>query len=147
MAMRADDDMTAPPKAAAPPDAIALTYRDVQVILALLDSWRSGHVRLAKGDLAVDATLDAGPASGSPFWPPASRFVVRSPTVGIFQPASSAAEGTPVRDKDVVGSVVAPGRTTPVAAGASGKLTEVLVAAGEFVEYGQALAAISTIAE
>lgn len=135
--------MTTPFSASVPAKAADLTYRDVQMILALLDSWRSGSLRFAKGELSVEALLDAGGAAGSPSILPASRVIVRSPGVGIFKQEPSLPPGLFVDEDAVIGTITAPGRATPVKAGTAGRLTEVLVSSGEFVEYGQALAAVS----
>lgn len=137
-------DKALPPEKASAPDGSALTYRDVQTVLALVDSWRGGHVRFVKGDLHVEAVLDGGHAFGRSPISAASRFVVRSPAVGIFHSALSPDDAANVDESDAIGMIVAPGRTTPVTAGARGTFAEILVGSGEFVEYGQALAAIRT---
>jgi biotin carboxyl carrier protein len=135
--------MTTPFSASVPAKGANLTYCDVQLILALLDSWRGGSLRFAKGELSVEALLDAGGAVGSSSILPSSRVIVRSPGVGIFQQESSFKPGLSVNEGTVIGTIAAPGRTMPVKAGTTGCLIEFLVATGEFVEYGQALAAIS----
>lgn len=141
--MQSAENPSSSPATTPSPDAAALTYRDVQIVLALIDTWPSGDVRFAKGDLAIEATLDGS-------YPPdrlrpsiAPRLIVRSPAVGTFQPASTLSGEKFVQEADIIGSIVAPGRTTPVPAGADGEIAEILVAAGDFVEYGQALVAIS----
>ena len=121
-----------------------LTYRDAQIALALVDSWGEGRIRFAKGDFSVDAVIDG---ESRPPLPASSRFIVRAPAVGIFEPAPSALGGTTLVAADTIGAIVAPGRTTPIPTGATGVLTEVLVAPGTFVEYGQALAAVSIAPE
>lgn len=135
--------MTTPFSAPVPAKGASLTYCDVQLILALLDSWHGGSLRFAKGELSVEALLDAGGAVGSSSILPSSRIIVRSPGVGIFQQDSSFKPGLSVNADTVIGMIAAPGRTTPVKAGTTGLLVELLVAPGEFVEYGQALAAVS----
>ena len=117
-----------------------LTYRDVRTVLALLDGWGLGRVRFTDGELEVDACVIE--TEGIPA--PARRLTVSSPSIGLFcaaRPGSVA--GGPVEAGTIIGHVAAPGRSTPVTIDAAGRLVEVLVREGEFVEYGQPLAVIA----
>ena len=117
-----------------------LTYRDVRTVLALLDGWGLGRVHFKDGDLEVDACViesEAIPAT-------ARRLTVSSPSIGLFSAARpGSVAGGPVEAGTILGHVAAPGRTTPVTIDAAGRLVEVLVGEGDFVEYGQPLAVIA----
>jgi len=116
-----------------------LTYRDVRTVLALLDGWGRGRVHYSDGALEVDAwVVEAEDAPA-----PARRRNLSSPSVGVFRTAGPAAAGGTVEKGATLGHVVTPGASTPVTAGATGQLVEVLVADGDFVEYGQPLAVIA----
>lgn len=121
----------------------ALGYRDVFLILALLDNWPLGRIRYRCGALRVEALLDgdrtdAAGASGSV-------SLVTSPAVGLFRTVGHddvSTAGALVGETSVLGYIEAPGRLTPVLAGACGRLSAVQAEEGVFVEYGQPLATV-----
>lgn len=117
-----------------------LTYRDVRTVLALLDGWGLGRVRFKDRELEVDACVietEGIPAA-------ARRLTVSSPSIGLFRAARpGSVAGGPVEAGTIIGHVAAPGRSTAVTIDAAGRLVEVLVREGEFVEYGQPLAVIA----
>ncbi|HEX5828310.1 MAG TPA: biotin/lipoyl-containing protein [Candidatus Limnocylindrales bacterium] len=79
-----------------------------------------------------------GTASGVPADP--HRAVATSPAVGTFRP--SAAIGTKVQAGDRIGTVDLLGIPQDVSAPIDGTLVDVLIAAGEAVEYGEGIAVI-----
>ncbi|MDG4797257.1 acetyl-CoA carboxylase biotin carboxyl carrier protein [Micromonospora sp. WMMD1082] len=88
------------------------------------------------------------PSAGPPSAEPATRTAVRSPMVGTFyraaQPGAAAfvAVGDLVRPGQVVGIVEAMKLMNEVTADRAGRVTEVLVADGQPVEYDQPLVAL-----
>ena len=117
-----------------------MTYRDVATVLALLDGWPRGRIHFRDGELEVDAFVVE--SAGTPA--PARMLSISSPCVGLFHAARAGrVAGEPIEEGTIVGHVVALGRSTPVTSDAAGRLVEVLVGDGEFVEYGQPLAVIA----
>lgn len=117
-----------------------MTYRDVATVLALLDGWGRGRVHFRDGDLEVDAFVVE--SAGTPA--PARTLSISSPSVGLFHAARAGrVAGEPIEAGTIVGHVVALDRSTPVTSDAAGRLVEVLVGDGEFVEYGQPVAVIA----
>lgn len=105
------------------------------------------QVRLKAGDATFRATLDEwseedmlsseAPAEQGP--PPPVE--VTAPLVGYFRELPEPlASGARVKVGQVVGQIVALGLANDVVAKAAGEVIEVLVAAGEPVEYGQPIA-------
>ena len=70
------------------------------------------------------------------------RTVATSPAVGVFRPGT--APGARVRSGDRVGIVDLLGIPQDVVAPVDGTVTEILVAAGEAVEYGEPVMSIET---
>lgn len=72
-----------------------------------------------------------------------SQKLARSPVVGYFQsPSVSVNVGDQVEKGDVIAEVVALGLVNEVESPATGVVAEILVAAGDAVEYGQPLIAV-----
>lgn len=67
----------------------------------------------------------------------APRAVIAAPAVGFFKPA--AATGAKVSGQARIGTIEAPGRTTPVVAPSEGTFVRLLVEPDGFVQYGQAV--------
>ena len=117
-----------------------LTYRDVNTVLALLDSWDRGRIHFRDGDFEVDAYV----VEPTGVAPSVRRLDVPSPGVGVFRTAGPEVRaGEPVREDIVIGHIVTPGGSTPVTAGVAGRLLEILSEDGDFVEYGQSVAVIA----
>ena len=102
-----------------------------------------GHrgARLAAGDLAGHSTNGNRPD------PPGEgernrRAMALSPAVGVYQPGSSAKLGHRVRNGDGLGAVDMLGIPQEVIAPADGIVGEILVEAGQPVEFGQELVVI-----
>jgi biotin carboxyl carrier protein len=93
----------------------------------------------------LSVIVQAGPDSGSAAVSTATRpgHVVRAPAVGRFHPQSRRT-GEAVGAETIIGAIRSVGRETAVAAGIDGSLQEFSVTAGDFVEYGQPLATVST---
>jgi biotin carboxyl carrier protein len=96
----------------------------------------AGHSAAAPGR-AVDAAQAAGP----------SRVVATSPAVGYFRPRADLRSGTKVRAGDRIGSVDVLGIGQDLVAPADGLIGSTLVAAGEPVEYGQAVIVLEQLGE
>jgi biotin carboxyl carrier protein len=88
---------------------------------------------------AHDAGRDA-PAVGSAAADEARRAVATSPAVGIFRPTASL--GTRLEAGDRLGTVDLLGIAQDVVAPVDGTLAEIMVAAGDAVEYGEPVAAV-----
>lgn len=117
-----------------------LTYRDVATVLALLDGWGRGRIHFRNGEFEVDAFV--AETSGTPA--SARTLNISSPSVGLFRAALvGTVAGETIGEGTIIGHVVALGRSTPVTSEAAGRLVEVLVGDGEFVEYGQPVAVIA----
>jgi len=96
----------------------------------------AGHAAAGPGH-APGATEAAGP----------SRVVATSPAVGYFRPRADLRAGTKVRAGDRIGSVDVLGIGQDLVAPADGLIGATLVAAGEPVEYGQAVIVLEQLAE
>ena len=92
------------------------------------DAPGTGHATAAVGH-APDAAEAAGP----------SRVVATSPAVGYFRPRADLVAGTQVRAGDRIGTVDVLGIGQDLVAPGDGLIGTLLVAAGEPVEYGQAV--------
>ncbi len=114
--------------------ASRLTYADVHMVLALLQSWGEGTLSLRYNGLAVDAVLS--PAS-------AAAQVIRSPAVGIFRSQSSA--GMLLRSGEPIALIEAFDRSMAVVSPSDGKLLRMLIPADTFVEYDQEIALIEPV--
>jgi len=95
-----------------------------------------GAATAASGD-APQATPATGP----------SRLVAVSPAVGFFRPRADLRAGTQVRAGDRIGSVDVLGIGQDLVAPGDGLIGATLVAAGEPVEYGQAVIVLEQPAE
>ena len=73
------------------------------------------------------------------------RAVATSPAVGIFHPRADARPGTRVRAGDRLGAVDMLGIPQDVVAPADGIVAQVLVEAGDSVEYGQELVTLELV--
>ena len=117
-----------------------LTYRDVNTVLALLDSWDRGCIHFSDGDFEVDACVVEPRGTA----PSVRRLHVPSPGVGVFRAAVPGGRaGGPVGEGMVIGHIVTPGGSTPVTVGVGGRVLEILPQDGDFVEYGQSVAVIA----
>ena len=117
-----------------------LTYRDVNTVLALLDSWDRGCIHFRDGDFEVDACVVEPRATASSV----RRHDVPSPGVGVFRAAVPGGRaGGPAGEGMVIGHIVTPGGSTPVTVGVGGSVLEILPQDGDFVEYGQSVAVIA----
>lgn len=104
-------------------------------------------VRLKAGDATFRATLEEWdeeavfePQASTPEGPPAP-VDVTAPLVGYFRELPEPlSPGATVKVGQVIGQIVALGLANDVVAKAAGEVTEMLVAAGEPVEYGQPIA-------
>jgi biotin carboxyl carrier protein len=112
-----------------------LSYQDVQIILALLDGWKNGHIRFRHKDLSVQAITSATCANGG-----SGEEIIRSPAVGFFEPSVSVAawlrNGEVAPADAILGWIVALGRRTPVVLPFPGIVTAAFTHNGGFVEYG-----------
>ena len=68
---------------------------------------------------------------------------VHATTVGIFNSAREWSTGDPVARGDVLGGIQSLGHVAEISSPADGEISEVLVAGGAPVEYGQALFVIA----
>jgi biotin carboxyl carrier protein len=96
----------------------------------------AGHAAAGSGH-AAEAADGAGP----------SRVVATSPAVGYFRPRADLTAGMKVRAGDRMGSVDVLGIGQDLVAPADGLVGATLVAAGEPVEYGQAVIVLEQLAE
>ena len=122
-------------------------------------SGRTGS-RAGDGPHAERARADAPRAAGTGTVPGAqvpatesasavgpSRVVATSPAVGYFRPRGDLRAGTKVRAGDRIGSVDVLGIGQDLVAPVDGLIGATLVAAGEPVEYGQAVIVLEKLAE
>ena len=129
---------------------------DPEELLALLDdlarlaSEHGARIEVESGDvsLAVTPSASATPAAASP--PRAERTAredatqrVHASAVGIWGAAKDWSAGERITRGTVLGAIQSLGHIAEVTAPADGEITEVLVAGGAPVEYGQPLFAIA----
>lgn len=93
-----------------------------------------------RGDGSSHAQSAPAPAS-APAAPKTQR--VHATTVGIFSLARAWASGDPVARGDVLGGIRSLGHVAEISAPSDGRISEVLVAGGAPVEYGQPLFVIA----
>lgn len=91
------------------------------------------------------ATAPAAPATVEAGDPDRARAIATSPAVGVFRPGAVA--GTRVQRGDRIAIVDLLGIPQDVVSPIDGTITDILVQAGEAVEYGEAIAAIEPDAE
>ena len=110
------------------------------------------RIEHARSDVA--GTTGAVHAAGGPGHAPEaaegagpSRLVATSPAVGYFRPRADLRAGTKVRAGDRIGSVDVLGVEQDLVAPGDGLIGATLVAAGEPVEYGQAVIVLEQLAE
>lgn len=103
----------------------------------------AGHPAAAPGHAAAGAghAPEAAEAAGP------SRVVATSPAVGYFRPRADLRAGMKVRAGDRIGSVDVLGIGQDLVAPADGLIGATLVAAGEPVEYGQAVIVLEQLEE
>ena len=89
----------------------------------------------------ADVTSESAPVAGP------SRLIATSPAVGYFRPRAELQAGTKVRAGDRIGSVDVLGIGQDLVAPADGLIGATLVAAGEPVEYGQAVILLERLGE
>ena len=89
----------------------------------------------------ADVTSEPAPVAGP------SRLIATSPAVGYFRPRAELQAGTKVRAGDRIGSVDVLGIGQDLVAPADGLIGATLVAAGEPVEYGQAVILLERLGE
>lgn len=118
--------------------ASALTYSDVHMILALAN-WPEGSVSLRHNGLVVDAVLRKPLAQDGHKAAPSQ---IRSTAVGTLN--LSVAVGASVKSGETIGTIAAPGHTTPVVAAADGTL-HLSIENGSFVEFGQTIGTIDPL--
>ncbi len=116
------------------------------------DAPRSEHTRgeHARTEAAAaagigHAAVPAGPESAPVAGP--SRLIATSPAVGYFRPQAELHAGTKVRAGDRIGSVDVLGIGQDLVAPGDGLIGATLVAAGEPVEYGQAVIILEQLGE
>ncbi|HWP64061.1 MAG TPA: biotin/lipoyl-containing protein, partial [Candidatus Binatia bacterium] len=99
---------------------------------------------------STSSLVGIGPAAGGPGAERATarsrpRRPVTSPAVGLFRPTPGFAVGRRVRSGDRIGVVDVLGVPHDVVAPTDGLVTEVVVEAGQPVEYGQELGSIEPL--
>ena len=134
------------------------TPPDAQDALALLDELLklaagsvAGTIEVEADDLAVVLVRDVRPtpaavAAADPARPAPAAVEsqrVHASTVGIFSAARDWTAGDPVTKGTSLGAIQSLGHMSEITAPVDGVLTDVLVAGGAPVEYGQPLFAIS----
>ena len=127
-------------------DALAL----LDDLLKLAAGSVAGTIEVEAGDLAVALVRDVRPAAAAPA-PGAIRPAptaaepqrVHASSVGIFSAARDWTAGDPVTKGASLGAIQSLGHMTEIIAPVDGVLTDVLVAGGAPVEYGQPLFGIS----
>jgi hypothetical protein len=108
------------------------------------DGWR---VRLRR-DVSASRNRPATPGSGHDLGDISdelARGLAHSPAVGYFDPGPGLVVGNVVQGGDPLGSVDVLGVGQEVYAPCDGIISEVLVDAGQAVEYGQALAEVDPL--
>ncbi len=95
---------------------------------------------------APDPAAEADAPGGLPGANP-SRSIATSPAVGYFRPKADLRAGTKVRAGDRIGSVDVLGIGQDLVAPGDGLVGATLVAAGEPVEYGQAVIVLEQVGE
>jgi biotin carboxyl carrier protein len=118
------------------------------------DASRGEHARgeHARGEAAAatgvghssvpaDVGSESAPAAGP------SRLIATSPAVGYFRPRAELHAGTKVRAGDRIGTVDVLGIAQDLVAPGDGLIGATLVAAGEPVEYGQAVIILEQLGE
>jgi biotin carboxyl carrier protein len=114
------------------------------MVLALLQGWCEGAVSLRYDDLAVDAVLRSFELSqASNNADTLNRVQIRSPAVGTF--ALRVDVDRLLRSNEAIGVIDAPGRSTPVISPTYGKLVQLSVRTGSFVEYDQEIATVEPV--
>lgn len=116
-----------------------LTFFDVQDILAVLDAWPQGHVRLRRGDLDAHVVL-AAPTELTSDRPQAT--AVTATLVGVFNYESGLEAGSAITSESILGTIAAPGRTGIIRSSKRGRFLRYTVPDGTFVEYGQPVALV-----
>lgn len=132
-----------------PQDALAL----LDELLTLAAGSVAGTIEVEAGDLAVTLIRDVRVAAAAPSVGAArpARAIaepqrVHASSVGIFSGARDWAAGDPVTKGASLGAIQSLGHMTEIVAPVDGVLTDVLVAGGAPVEYGQPLFGISQTA-
>ncbi|MFZ5510504.1 MAG: biotin/lipoyl-containing protein [Pseudomonadota bacterium] len=123
----------------------SLTYRDALEILQLIKATEfCESLDLQFGDLKLVVRRGAAAAVTAPAQPAAAAdselITVRAPSLGIFH--RKACVDDVVATDDAVGLLGVMQQLTPIPAGVSGRIVEILVDDGVLVEYGQAVAVI-----
>ena len=118
----------------------ALSYHDVQTILALVDNWPRGHLRYVHGELSVEARL--GPPMSHEAATPITVQQVLCPAVGTVELASrkktgKLSAGQKISAGECVGTVNSLDRVTKILAKSAGTIKAITVKDGQFVQYGQ----------
>ncbi len=114
------------------------------------DAPRSEHTREhARTDTAAAGIGHAAVPAGQESVPVAgpSRLIATSPAVGYFRPQAELHAGTKVRAGDRIGSVDVLGIGQDLVAPGDGLIGATLVAAGDPVEYGQAVIILEQLGE
>jgi biotin carboxyl carrier protein len=113
------------------------------------DAPRGEHARteaaaatgIGHGSVPADVTSESAPVAGP------SRLIATSPAVGYFRPRTELQAGTKVRAGDRIGTVDVLGIGQDLVAPGDGLIGATLVAAGEPVEYGQAVIILEQLGE
>ena len=113
------------------------------------DAQRGDRPRSDAAGIAGAGASSAASGQAAAATPPTgpSRLIAVSPAVGFFRPRANLRAGTKVRAGDRIGSVDVLGIGQDVVAPGDGLTGATLVAAGEPVEYGQALIVLEQLGE
>lgn len=143
---------------------MTLTYAEVSRILTIIDSAREEDLDLSLGGLRVVVTswrqeAEAPGSSGAPAQAeaqpagkpeplPQPLHEIRARQLGYFLASPGLQVGGPVRKGDSIGTISGPGdRTETVEAPMDGRIVDLCLDDGDFVEYAQTLAMLDTTDE
>lgn len=125
--------------------SVILSEQDVEAIGRLLDLAEQSNFSLFEAEVGgLSVRVERMPATGS-----ATRHDIRAPAVGIYRSAKDAAPlapGSVLPATVVVGHIETLDQRTEVIVALDGKVVELLVQDGQFVEYGQGILVIAPLA-
>lgn len=140
---------------------MTLTYQEVSRILTIIDTAREEDLDVSLGGLRVAVTswrqeaqvatssmpsgeVTATPADKTPASPPLLHEI-RARQLGYFRVAPGLQVGSHVRNGELIGTISGPANATEaVEAPQAGRLVDLCLRDGDFVEYAQTLAMLST---